>query len=100
MAGDSYIRFQSKPHLLSMYIGSRFIFVNIKLARGLYIKYKPSASSYMDFLYEIIWIIMQTTKNFTKSMESTCALTKAWKCLSVVTQHQVKPLVVSLYLVV
>ena len=38
-------------------------------------------------------------EHYTKSMESTCALTKTWKYmymyLSVVTQHLVKPLVVT-----
>ena len=38
--------------------------------------------------------------NYTKSLERAQALTKTWKCLSVVTQHPVKPLIVSLYLVV
>ena len=41
---------------------------------------------------------MQIMENYAKSMES--ALTKTWKCLSVATQHLVKPLVVSLQLVV
>ena len=37
---------------------------------------------------------MHITKNYTKSMESACSQTKNMKCLSVVTQHLVKPLVV------
>ena len=43
---------------------------------------------------------MHITKNYTKSMESACSQTKNMKCLSLVTQHLIKPLVVSLQLVV
>ena len=44
----------------------------------------PPTTRIFPYLYESIWMIMQITENYTKSMESACTLTKTWKCLSVV----------------